>query len=143
MPVYEHHCRACDLDWLEEYSVNDDPPTDCVECGSTDMYRCVTTSGAIQFKGPGWSPDGYSKDRALEKYKNQGIKIYDRREDHDREVKGQAEAAELRRLKRLDQAAKKAFGPDAGVSQNEAEAKMKKAGQERVAQLPSAKEGGS
>lgn len=149
MPVYEHHCRACDTDWLEEYSLevyefykSEDRDLACVACKSEDTYRCVTTSGSIQFKGPGWSPDGYSKDRSLEKYKDQGIEIYDRREDHDRVVKGRAEAAELRRLKHLDAAAKKTLGADAGVTQSEADAKVKAAGQERVSQLPSAKEGG-
>lgn len=132
MPMYEHHCRDCDLDWLEQYGINDDPPDTCPECESTDVYRCVTTSGAIHFKGAGWSPDGYSKDRALEKYKNTGIKVYDRKEDHDREVKGQAEQRELARLKRMDEAAKKTLGPDAGVTQAEADRKIKKAGEERV-----------
>ena len=149
MPVYEHHCRACETEWLEEYSIAtfdfykaEGRNVTCVKCESDDTYRCVTTSGAIQFKGPGWSPDGYSKDRSLEKYKDQGIEIYDRREDHDRVVKGQAEAAELRRLKRLDEAAKKTLGADAGVTQSEADAKVKAAGQERVSQLPNAKDPG-
>jgi len=149
MPVYEHHCRDCDVEWLEEYSlatyefyVGRGRNVTCVGCESHNTYRCVTTSGAIQFKGPGWSPDGYSKDTALEKYKDTGIKIYDRREDHDREVKGQAEAAELARLKRLDAAGKKFLGSDAGVTQREADAKVTAAGQDRVAQLPRATAGG-
>ena len=132
MPMYEHHCRSCDLDWLENYSFNDDPPDTCPECESNDVYRCVTTSGAIIFKGGGWSPEGYNKESYLDKYKNQNIKVYDRKEDHDREVKGEAEAAELRKQKHLDRVSKKVFGPDAGVTQAEADKAIKKAGEERV-----------
>jgi putative FmdB family regulatory protein len=75
MPRYEHHCNACDLDWLEDYSFTDDPPTSCPECESEDMYRCVTTSGAIIFKGGGWSPEGYNKHTAYDKYGKGNIKI--------------------------------------------------------------------
>lgn len=135
MAIYEHHCRDCDLDWLEQYSVHDDPPDTCPECESNDVYRCVTDSGAVFFKGPGWSPDGYYKHAALDKYKGTGIKVYDRKEDHDREVAGQAREAELRKLKRLDEAAKRTLGPDAGVTQAEADAKVKAAGEARVNQI--------
>jgi putative FmdB family regulatory protein len=132
MPVYEHHCNSCDLDWLEEYSFKDDPPETCPECESTDCYRCVTTSGTIIFKGGGWSPEGYNKHSYLDKYKDQGVKIYDRKEDHDREKKGEAEAAELKKLKHLDEVAKRTLGPDAGVTQAEADKAIKKAGEESV-----------
>lgn len=130
--LYEHSCRECDLTWAEHYSIHDDPPTDCPECGSEDVYRHVTTAGCIIFKGGGWSPEGYNKEGYLDKYKDHGVKVYDRKEDHDREVKGEAEAAELAKQKRLDRASKRAFGPDAGVTQGEAEAAIKKAGQEAL-----------
>lgn len=139
MPMYRHECRECKLVWDEEYGLDvfdhykkHGLNFTCPECESEDTYRHVTDSGAIHFKGPGWSPDGYSKDRALEKYKDTGIEIFDRKEDHDRVVAGRAEQQELRRLKRLDDAAKKTLGPDAGVTQAEADRKIKKAGEDRV-----------
>ena len=135
MPLYEHQCRNCDLNWLEEYSIHDDPPDTCPECESTDCYRCVTDSGAVFFKGPGWSPDGYYKQTALDKYKDQGIKVYDRKEDHDREVSGQARELEKRKLKRLDEVAKRTLGPDAGVTQDQADRAIHKAGEERTKQV--------
>lgn len=142
MPMYRHECRECSLVWEEEYSLavfdhykKHGLNFTCPECEGDDTYRHVTDAGAIIFKGPGWSPDGYSKDRGLETYKGQGIKIYDRKEDHDREVAGQAREAELRRLKRMDEAAKRTLGPDAGVKQDEADRKIKKAGEDRVNQI--------
>jgi len=132
MTLYRHTCRACGLDWDEEYGMNDDPPTTCPECGSEDIYRNVTTSGAIIFKGGGWSPQGYNKHGYLDKYKDQGVKVYDRKEDLDREMRGEAEANELRRQKHLDRVSKRAFGADAGVTQAEADKAIKKAGEESV-----------
>ena len=134
MPVYEHVCRTCGNEWQDTHTLEDyaEHREDPCECGSTDCYIACTTSAAIHFKGAGWSPDGYNKHRSLDKYKKQGVKVYDKKEDHDREVRGEAEQAELKTLKAKDRAAKKAFGHDAGVTQKEADAAIKKAGQERV-----------
>lgn len=131
MPLYRHTCRACGLDWDENYSIHDDPPETCPECESDDCYRNVTTSGCILFKGGGWSPEGYNKEGYLEKY-GKDVKVYDRKEDHDREAKGEARAAELKKQKHLDRVSKKVFGPDAGVTQEQADAAVKKAGDERL-----------
>jgi hypothetical protein len=137
--MYEHHCRDCDLDWLEEHKVSDVDAfrntgryPSCPECESEDTYIAVTDSGIVVFKGGGWSPEGYGKHGYLDKYKDQGVKVYDRKEDHDREAKGEAEQAELKKLKHLDRVAKRTMGPDAGVTQSEADAAIKKAGEDRV-----------
>lgn len=131
MPLYRHTCRTCDLDWDETYSLTEEPPTECPECASDDVYRNVTTAGCILFKGGGWSPEGYNKEGYLDKY-GKDVKVYDRKADHDREAKGEAEAAELAKQKHLDKVSKRVFGPDAGVTQADADAAVKKAGQERV-----------
>ena len=132
MPLYEHQCRTCKLEWGEHYGLDDKPPASCPECKSPDVFRCVTTAGAVHFKGAGWSPDGYNKYRAYDAYGKGGVKIYDRKEDHDREVKGEAEASELAKQKHLDRVSKRAFGPDAGVTQDKADAAIKRAGEERL-----------
>lgn len=131
---YEHSCRECDLHWAEDYSIHDEPPTECPECESTDVYRHVTSSGVVVFKGGGWSPQGYSKETAYEKHKADGhnIKLYDRKEDIDRDLKGEAGERELKRLKHEDRAAKRVFGSDAGVTQKEADRKIAKAKEEAV-----------
>lgn len=129
---YEHSCRACGLEWAEDYGMNDAPPDECPECGSDDVYRHVTTSGAIVFKGGGWSPEGYNKHTAYDKYSRGQVKVYDRKEDRDREMRGEAEAAELAKQKKLDTASKRAFGGDAGVKQADADAAIKKAGDDSV-----------
>lgn len=134
MPRYEHTCRTCSIEWEEDYGVNDDPPTDCPECGSTDVYRNVTTSGAVHFKGAGWSPDGYYKNGAYDKHKAEGksVKLYDRKEDIDRDMRGEAEQAEKQRLLKVDRAARKHMSPDAGLTQAEADVKIKAAGEKAV-----------
>jgi hypothetical protein len=132
---YEHHCRTCDLYWLEEYPLeqfDNNRYLSCPECESEDTHRCVTDSAAIHFVGPGWSPDGYYKSQALDKYKKTGIKVYDRKEDHDREVAGQTREAELRRLKIENEVAKKTMGPDAAITQEEADRRIAKKVKTRV-----------
>ena len=131
---YEHSCRECGLHWAEDYSINDEPPEDCPECESTDVYRHVCSSGVVVFKGGGWSPQGYSKETAYEKHKSDGlhVKLYDRKEDIDRVMTGEAKERELKKLKHLDRASKRSFGPDAGVTQKEADRKIEKAGKDAV-----------
>ena len=131
---YVHECRDCSHVWELSYGLNDEIPAYCPSCGGMSVFRQVTTSGAIHFKGHGWSPTGYSKFSAYEKLKKQGQQVtrYDTKEDHDREAKGEAEAAELKRLKKLDAAAKRTLGRDAGLSQAEADRKVKKAGEDAV-----------
>lgn len=127
--VYEHTCRECDLIWEEDYSVHDDPPDECPECGSDDVYRHVTTSGVVVFKGAGWSPTGYSKHTAYEQHKAEGksVKLYDRKEDIERDMRGEAGERELAKLKKQDAAAKRHLGPDAAVTQVEADRKIQAA----------------
>jgi len=134
MPAYRHTCRACEIDWDEIYSIHDEPPGECPECGSDDVYRNVTTSGAVHFKGAGWSPDGYYKNGAYDAHKAQGksVKLYDRKEDIDRDIRGEAELAEKDRLKKVDAAARRHMSPDAGLSQAEADVKIKAAGQKAI-----------
>lgn len=124
--IYEHHCRSCGLYWLEEYSLKDLPPDTCPECESNDVFRCVTDSGVIHFKGAGWSPDGYYKNAPLDAWKGR-LKLYDREEDYRREKVGEAVEAEKRKLKRQDRIAKRILGYDSRVTEAEAERKIKKA----------------
>ena len=129
MPRYEHHCNDCDLDWLEDYKITDDPPDTCPECEGTDVYRCVTTSGAVHFKGGGWSPDNYYNYQAYDAHKAQGksVKLYDRKEDIERDMRGEAALREKAKLKRINEAAKRHLGPDAAVTEKEADKKIKDA----------------
>jgi putative FmdB family regulatory protein len=134
MPIYRHTCRACELDWDEEYSIHADVPADCPDCGSDDLYRNVTTAGAIHFKGGGWSPDGYYKNHAYDSHVAEGksVKLYDRKEDIDRDMRGEAMVRERRRLKAVDTAAKRHLGPDSALTQKEADVKIKAAGEKAV-----------
>ena len=124
--LYEHHCRDCELDWEENYGLHDPVSTTCPECGSINMYRCVTTSGAIHFKGAGWASDGYYKNAPLDSHKGR-LKLYDRKEDYLREAKGEAREITRRKLMRQNEVIKKTLGHGAVIKETEAENKMKKA----------------
>ena len=104
-------------------------PETCPECEGDDVYRCVTDSGAVHFKGGGWSPDGYYRYNTYDVHEKQGKKItlYDRKEDIEREMKGEVAEKEKRKLKRINEAAKRHLGPDAAVTQKEADRKIKEA----------------
>jgi putative FmdB family regulatory protein len=134
MPIYRHTCRSCETDWDEEYSIHDDPPRQCPVCEDYDVYRNVTTSGAVHFKGAGWSPDGYYKNGAYDSHVAEGksVKLYDRKEDIDRDMRGEAEASEKKRLLKVDRAARRHMSPDAGLTQAEADVKIKDAGEKAV-----------
>ena len=131
MPVYEHECRTCRLLWEEVYKITDDPPEVCPECGSSEVYRTIGSTGFI-LNGSGWARDGYYRYKAYDKWGKGKIEVFDKKEDHDRVVRGEAEQAELKKLKRLDEVSRKTLGQEAGVTQAEAEKKIKKAGDERV-----------
>lgn len=136
MPVYEHECRSCEQSWLEDYDLakcewlmEHKVNLPCVHCESNDTYRCVTDSGAVHFKGAGWSPDGYSKDQAYEQLKKEGkdVTIYERKEDLERVMKGEKAVATKARLKREDELAKKYLGADAALTQDKADKRIKDA----------------
>ena len=141
MPIYRHTCRACESDWDEEYCLElcnrymrHGENMVCPQCTSQDTYRNVTTSGVVDFKGAGWSSDGYYKNGAYDHHVAQGksVKLYDRKEDIDRDMRGEAEQAEKARLKKVDEAARRHLSPDAGLTQDEADQKIKAAGQKAV-----------
>ena len=122
---YEHHCRACDLRWAEEYSIHDDPPSSCPECRSADCYRMMGTP-AFVLKGAGWASDGYYKNAPLDAWKGR-IKLYDRKEDYDRETEGEARLKEKNKLKAQNEAIKRTLGYDAQIREREASVKIDKA----------------
>lgn len=129
---YEHHCRTCDLDWEEDYKLTDPVPETCPECASTDIYRAVTSSGAIVFKGAGWSDDGYYKNQALDSH-GKRLKLYDRREDFVRESKGEAREITRRKLMKQNESIKRTLGYDAQITEKEADRKIRKAEEKSVA----------
>ena len=135
MPVYEHACRDCTNEWLEEYNLEEydwlkanDINLSCPECESEDTYRCVSHA-PVHFKGGGWSPDGYYDFHAYDTLQAEGKKVerFESREDLQRVMKGEKAAATKARLKREDELAKKHFGPDAAMTQQKADARIKKA----------------
>jgi putative FmdB family regulatory protein len=132
---YEHECRTCGLVWIEEYGLSDPLPFECPECKSNDIYRCVGSAG-FQLKGGGvgWHKDGYYGFKAYDTYLKDGLRVqrFESKEELNRVERGEAEAAELRKLKRLNEVAKRTLGPGAAVTEQEAAKKIKKAGNEAI-----------
>lgn len=128
---YEFQCRECSEEWVEEYKLEKCPRGGlrCPVCDSEDTFRCVTTSGAVIFKGAGWSPDGYYKNMAYDAHKAQGksVTLYDRKEDILRDMRGEAGVQEKRKLLKQNEAAKRHLGPDSALTQEEADKKIKAA----------------
>ena len=129
--TYEHVCNDCGFEWLMEHALEEleeNRHLPCPDCDGEDTFIAVTTSAAIHFKGPGWSPQGYSKTVPLENLAKQiPVTTFNSKEDHDRVMKAEAREAELKRLKKENEAAKKALGPDAAVTQKEADRRISKA----------------
>lgn len=136
MPIYAHQCRTCDFEWQETYSLKtydwfkeNNRNLSCPDCEGDDTYRCVTDSGVVVFKGAGWSPDGYYKNHAYDQHVKEGksVTIYDRREDLQRVMKGEKAEAMKARLKKEDRLAKRHIGPDAAMTQAQADKRIKAA----------------
>jgi hypothetical protein len=139
MATYHHACNTCEHNWLEEYSFEEydrlkaaGENLGCPECDSDDTGRKLPDDPApIHFKGGGWSPDGYYKNGAYDQHQKEGkaVQLYDRKEDLQRDMVGEAKRAELTKLKRTDTAARRHMGPDAGLTQREADISIEKAGE--------------
>ena len=61
MPIYEYACRNCDhvLDALQK--MNDDPLTDCPECGEAALKRLLSAP-RFRLKGKGWYETDFKTD---------------------------------------------------------------------------------
>ena len=135
MPIYEHSCRGCGKDWLEEYNLEqydwlkeNNIALSCPNCDSEDTFRCINHV-PVHFKGGGWSPDGYYDFNGYDQLQAEGKKVtrFDDRDDLKRVMKGEKAEATKARLKREDELAKKYFGPDAALTEEKANARIKKA----------------
>lgn len=126
MPTYDHKCRYCRIVWQEEYSVHDEPPQYCPECKSPDVYRMIGAP-AFQLKGSGWASDGYYKHAPLDSWKGR-IKLYDRKEDYQREAEGEAKERKRKMLKAQNEVIKRTIGPDDVIREKEATRKIEEAG---------------
>lgn len=42
MPTYEHMCTDCKHEWEDEYSIKQEPPTECPECHQQTAKRLVS-----------------------------------------------------------------------------------------------------
>lgn len=61
MPIREFKCDKCDH-IFEEIMFRSDmtPPEECPKCKSSELKAIGVSLSSAQFKGAGWSNDGYS-----------------------------------------------------------------------------------
>lgn len=128
---YQHACRACDLEWLETYPLkdfDDNAELQCPECTSYDTYRCIGSKGfTLSGGGVGWCAQGYYGNDAYDTYKAQGqsVELYDRKEDIERDLKGERAQNEHRKLKYRHELEKKVYGQST-ITEESARKKIQK-----------------
>lgn len=138
MPIYEHECRDCELEWQEQYSLDyydklkahekeTGEGLGCPDCYSTNTYRHVGHI-PVHFKGGGWSPQGYYKYEAYDQLQSEGKKVtlYEDKAEMDRVMEGEKKQRVIKRMKREDELAKKYLGPDAAFTEKRAEKALRK-----------------
>ncbi|MBT8477513.1 MAG: zinc ribbon domain-containing protein [Gemmatimonadetes bacterium] len=58
MPTYEYECRDCGHAFERFQGINEDPATECPECGGK-VRRLISSGGGLVFKGPGFYATDY------------------------------------------------------------------------------------
>ena len=58
MPTYEYECRECGQAFERFQGINEDPITECPECGGL-VRRLISSEGGLVFKGPGFYATDY------------------------------------------------------------------------------------
>jgi putative FmdB family regulatory protein len=58
MPTYEYECRDCRHAFERFQGINEDPITECPECGGR-VRRLISSGGGLVFKGPGFYATDY------------------------------------------------------------------------------------
>ncbi len=53
MPIYEYECQACGHKKEALQKISDDPLTECLECGKTELKKLISAAG-FRLKGAGW-----------------------------------------------------------------------------------------
>lgn len=62
MPIYEYRCQACGHELESLQFMNEDPLTDCPQCGKPDLKRKMSAAG-FRLKGSGWYETDFKKDK--------------------------------------------------------------------------------
>ena len=65
MPIYEYQCEACGHRLEKLQKINDNPLTDCLACGASELKKLVSAV-SFRLKGTGW----YETDFKTGKKKN-------------------------------------------------------------------------
>lgn len=53
MPIYEYVCKSCSHELETLQFLNEDPLTDCPECGEAELKRKISAAG-FRLGGKGW-----------------------------------------------------------------------------------------
>ena len=60
MPIYEYQCQSCQHRLEKLQRINDEPLTDCPQCGEARLQRLVSAA-AFRLKGAGWYETDFKK----------------------------------------------------------------------------------
>lgn len=61
MPIYEYACKSCGHVFDALQKMNDDPLTDCPDCGKRDLKKLLSAPN-FRLKGSGWYETDFKKD---------------------------------------------------------------------------------
>ena len=61
MPIYEYECNSCGHVFDALQKMNDDPLTDCPECGKADLRKLLSAPN-FRLKGGGWYETDFKTD---------------------------------------------------------------------------------
>ncbi len=73
MPIYEYKCRECGHKLEVLQSMSDEPLTDCPECKSATLGKCMSTP-SFQLKGGGWYVTDFKDNNKKPENKTEGSK---------------------------------------------------------------------
>jgi putative FmdB family regulatory protein len=60
MPIYEYACKSCGHIFDALQKMNDDPLTDCPDCGKPDLKKLLSAPN-FRLKGSGWYETDFKK----------------------------------------------------------------------------------
>lgn len=80
MPEYTHQCQnaECNYEWEAEYSIKDDPPTECPKCHQQTAKRLISLcgKGVVELYGQDLVDKCKQDAKDLQRQANNSEKVY-------------------------------------------------------------------
>ena len=62
MPIYEYHCKNCDVKFEYLKSISESKPTKCPKCDK-EAEKLISNLGGLKFNGSGFYINDYKKEK--------------------------------------------------------------------------------